>query len=188
MSSGITVISGPAGVGKGTVVSALRRRHPEIWVSVSATTRPPRPGEIEGVHYYFLSEEEFDALVTSGGLLEWAVVHGRHRYGTPSAPVLEAAAEGKPVILEIDLAGARQVRERLPEAHSVFLQPPDWDTLVGRLAGRGTETPDQVERRLQTARVEMDAAAEFDAVVVNDELGRTVDRLVELVGLSSTDR
>ena len=152
-------------------------------MSVSATTRPPRPGEVEGVHYFFLSEEEFDALVASGGFLEWAVVHGRHRYGTPSAPVLRAAAEGNAVILEIDLDGARQVRERLPEARSVFLQPPDWDTLVGRLAGRGTETTEQVERRLQTARVEMDAAAEFDAIVVNDQLGRTVDQLVDFVGL-----
>lgn len=183
MSLGITVISGPAGVGKGTVVSELRRLRPQVWVSVSATTRPARPGEIDGVHYHFLSEEAFDTLVATGGLLEWAVVHGKHRYGTPAAPVLAAAAQGKPVILEIDLAGARQVRERLPDSFSIFLAPPDWDTLVGRLSGRGTETSAQVERRLRTAKVELDAASEFDAIVVNDDLGATVTELVRLMGL-----
>ncbi|MDN5571470.1 MAG: guanylate kinase [Propionibacteriaceae bacterium] len=179
----MTVISGPAGVGKGTVVSRLAAEHPQIWVSVSTTTRAPRPGEVDGVHYLFVSEAEFDALVEDGGLLEWAVVHGRHRYGTPAAPVFAAEAEGRVVILEIDLAGARQVRERLPQARSIFLAPPDWGTLVGRLTGRGTETNDQVERRLQTARVELEAAAEFDEVVVNDELGATVGKLVSLLGL-----
>lgn len=183
MTRGITVISGPAGVGKGTVVSRLKAEHPEVWVSVSATTRPPRPGEVDGVHYLFVDEDEFDAMVADGGLLEWAVVHGRHRYGTPAAPVAEAAAQGRVVILEIDLAGARQVRERLPEARSIFLAPPDWDTLVGRLAGRGTESDEQVARRLQTARVELDAASEFDEIVVNDDVGSCVGKLVSLLGL-----
>ena len=183
MSARITVISGPAGVGKGTVVQRLKELHPEVWVSVSATTRPPRPGEVDGVHYLFTSEADFDTLVASDGLLEWAVVHGRHRYGTPAAPVLEAAAQGRPVILEIDLQGARQVRETLPKAHFVFLAPPDWSTLVNRLEGRGTESPDQVARRLETARVEMAAAEEFDEVVVNDELGATVEKLVDSLSL-----
>ncbi|WP_416046556.1 guanylate kinase [Propioniciclava soli] len=183
VSSGITVISGPAGVGKGTVVSHLVAAHPEIWVSVSATTRPPRPGEVEGRHYHFVSESDFDALVAGDGLLEWAVVHGRHRYGTPAEPVRRAADAGRVVVLEIDLAGARQVRKALPEARSVFLAPPDWDTLVGRLAGRGTETSEQVERRLQTAKVELDAAQEFDHVVVNDDVEGTVGQLVSLLGL-----
>lgn len=185
MSHGITVISGPAGVGKGTVVQALRQSHPEVWVSVSATTRPPRPGEVDGVHYSFTSEEEFDRLVAEDGLLEWAVVHGRHRYGTPAAPVLETAAAGRPVILEIDLQGARQVRETVPGAHFVFLAPPDWSTLVGRLKGRGTESPDQVARRLETARIEMAASEEFDEIIVNDELGETVDKLVSSLSLQT---
>lgn len=185
MTGGITVLSGPAGVGKGTVVSHLRRRSPRVWVSVSATTRPPRAGEVDGVHYRFVSEAEFDELVRTGGLLEWAVVHGRHRYGTPRAPVVEAAAAGREVILEIDLDGARQVRRTLPQARLVFLAPPDWQTLVGRLTGRGTETAGQVERRLQTARTELDAAREFDHLVVNDRLGETVDQLVVLLGLQA---
>ncbi len=188
MTSDITVVSGPAGVGKGTVVSLLRERHPQVWVSVSATTRPPRPGEVEGVHYRFVTPEEFDRLIACGGLLEWAVVHGRHRYGTPAAPVFEAAASGRPVILEIDLDGARQVRERLPGTRSVFIAPPDWDTLTRRLSGRGTETPEQLARRLETARVELAAAEEFDHVVVNDRLGSTVDQLVALLGLHADTR
>lgn len=185
MTPGITVISGPAGVGKGTVVQRLKRAHPEVWVSVSATTRPPRPGEVDGVHYLFTSEAEFDDMVANDGLLEWAVVHGRHRYGTPAEPVRTMAAQGRPVILEIDLQGARQVRETLPEARFVFLSPPDWSTLVGRLEGRGTESPDQVARRLETARVELAASEEFDEVIINDELGDTVAKLVSSLGLQT---
>ena len=183
MTSGITVISGPAGVGKGTVVRRLRAEHPQVWVSVSATTRPPRPGEVEGEHYLFVSEADFDDLIASGGLLEWATVHGKHRYGTPAAAVRSVADTGRPVILEIDLQGARQVRRTLPEARFVFLSPPGWSTLEGRLRGRGTETPEQVARRLETARTELAAADEFDVTIVNDELGATVAQLVSFLGL-----
>ncbi len=185
MSGDITVISGPTAVGKGTVVSLLRQHHPEVWVSVSATTRAPRPGEIDGVHYLFTSGEEFDELIEAGGLLEWAFVHGRERYGTPAAPVFAAVATGRRVILEIDLAGARQIKDRLPGARFIFIAPPDWDTLVDRLSGRGTETTEQMERRLATARVELAAADEFDHVVVNGELGATVAELVTLLGLQA---
>ena len=184
MSGSITVISGPAGVGKGTVVRQLRKLHPEVWVSVSATTRAPRPGEVDGVDYLFRSETEFDQLIASGGMLEWATVHGKHRYGTPSAPVFTVQGEGRPVILEIDLQGARQVRETLPTAQYVFLAPPDWDTLVERLEGRGTESAAQVERRLQTARIELAAAErEFDRIIVNDDVSRAVAELVDFLGL-----
>ncbi|MEZ5201275.1 MAG: guanylate kinase [Micropruina glycogenica] len=183
MSGDVTVISGPTAVGKGTVVQALKARHPEVWVSVSATTRPPRPTEIDGVHYHFVSNADFDVLVATDGLLEWATVHGRDRYGTPSAPVEAAVERGERVILEIDLQGARQVRQRLPGARLVFIAPPNWAELVNRLVGRGTETAEQRERRLRTAQVELAAADEFDHVVVNDDLGRAVDDLVSLLGL-----
>ncbi|MEZ5129402.1 MAG: guanylate kinase [Micropruina glycogenica] len=183
MSGDVTVISGPTAVGKGTVVQALKARHPEVWVSVSATTRPPRPTEVDGVHYHFVSNADFDVLVATDGLLEWATVHGRDRYGTPSAPVEAAVERGERVILEIDLQGARQVRQRLPGARLVFIAPPNWAELVNRLVGRGTETAEQRERRLRTAQVELAAADEFDHVVVNDDLGRAVDDLVSLLGL-----
>ena len=179
----VTVISGPTAVGKGTVVAALRERRPDVWVSVSATTRPPRPGEVDGVHYLFVDDAEFDELIGTDGLLEWAVVHGTHRYGTPSAPVRAAVAAGRRAILEIDLQGARQVREKLPQVRSVFIAPPSWETLVERLVGRGTEGAAERERRLETARAELAAAAEFDHVVVNDDLGQAVQDLVDLLGL-----
>ena len=183
MSGDVTVISGPTAVGKGTVVQALKARHPEVWVSVSATTRAPRPNEVDGVHYHFVSGADFDRLIDSDGLLEWAVVHGRDRYGTPAEPVRAAVERGERVILEIDLQGARQVRQRLPQARSVFIAPPSWDELVNRLVGRGTESAEQRERRLLTARTELAAAQEFDHIVVNDDLGRAVDDLVSLLGL-----
>lgn len=170
-------------MGKGTVVQALRNQYPELWVSVSATTRAPRPGEVEGVHYLFVSDEEFDELIAGDGLLEWALVHGTDRYGTPAAPVRAAVAAGRRVILEIELQGARQVRERLPEARLVFIAPPTPETLKERLLARGTETEEQMARRLRTAEVEMAAADEFDHVVVNDDLGIAVGQLVELLGL-----
>lgn len=180
----LTVLAGPTAVGKGTVSADVRARYPEVWLSVSATTRAPRPGEVDGVHYHFVSGEAFDALASSGELLEWAVVHGRNRYGTPRGPVLERLAAGEPALLEIDLAGARQVREAMPEARFVFLAPPSWDELVRRLVGRGTEDPEERERRLETARVELAAAPEFDHVVVNDDVHRATDELIEVMGLA----
>ena len=151
---------------------------------MSATTRPPRPGEVDGVHYRFVDDAGFDAMVARGELLEWAVVHGRHRYGTPRAPVVERLAAGVPVLLEIDLQGARQVRESMPGARFVFLAPPSWEELVRRLVGRGTEGAAARERRLATARVEMAAEGEFDHTVVNDDVRRAADDLVSWMGLS----
>lgn len=179
----LTVVSGPAGVGKGTVVARLRAEHPEVFVSVSATTRPARAGEVDGEHYLFVSEEEFDELVRSSALLEWATVHGAARYGTPSAPVRAALASGREAILEIDLQGARQIRDSWPSSRFVFLAPPSWEELVRRLVGRGTETPGQRDRRLLTAQGEMSSMTEFDHVVVNREVGQAVDELIVLLGL-----
>ena len=180
----LTVLAGPTAVGKGTVVAELRRRHPNLFVSISATTRQPRPGEVDGVHYHFVSDEDFDSLVASGQMLEWALVHGVHRYGTPRGPVQDRLNAGCPALLEIDLAGARQVRRAMPEARLVFLAPPSWDELVRRLIGRGTEDAQERERRLTTARTELDAAGEFDHVIVNDTVSRATDELEGLMGLS----
>jgi guanylate kinase len=179
----LTVVSGPTAVGKGTVVARLREQHPEIFISVSATTRPPRPGEIDGVHYLFVTDAEFDHLIEANALLEWAVVHGVHRYGTPRAPVMQALADGREALLEIDLQGARQVRQACPDARFVFLAPPSMDELIRRLVGRGTESGAQRARRLETARAEMAARAEFDHVVVNREIGQAVEELVVLLRL-----
>jgi guanylate kinase len=179
----LTVLSGPTAVGKGTVVTRLAQEHPDIFVSVSVTTRPPRPGEVHGVHYHFISDAEFDLLIANNELLEWAAVHGAYRYGTPRAPVLQALAEGRPALLEIDLEGARQVKVNCPDARFVFLAPPSWEELVRRLVGRGTESAGQRERRLETARAELAAQAEFDYVVVNREIGQAVEELVTLVRL-----
>jgi guanylate kinase len=179
----LTVLSGPTAVGKGTVVTHLSQEHPEIFVSVSVTTRPPRPGEVDAVHYHFVSDAEFDALIAEGALLEWAIVHGVHRYGTPRDPVLRALDEGRPALLEIDLQGARQVKANCPDARFVFLAPPSWEELVRRLVGRGTESAVQQQRRLETAGAELAARAEFDHVVVNREIGQAVEDLVALVRL-----
>jgi guanylate kinase len=177
----LTVLAGPTAVGKGTVAADIRKNHPEVWISVSATTRKPRPGEVHGRHYWFVSEEEFDDLVASGQLLEWAVVHKGARYGTPRRPVEEALAAGRPALLEIDLQGARQVRRTMPEALFVFLAPPSWEELVRRLVGRGTETPEERERRLETAREELAAESEFDVTVVNTEVHAASEELVALI-------
>ncbi|MFP5335596.1 MAG: guanylate kinase [Actinomycetes bacterium] len=181
--SRLTVLAGPTAVGKGTVSADVRARYPQVWLSVSATTRPPRPGEVDGVHYHFVDGAAFDAMVERGEMLEWAVVHGRHRYGTPRRPVEQALAEGRPALLEIDLQGARQVRESMPDALFVFLAPPSWEELVRRLVGRGTEDEAERERRLATARVEMAAESEFDVTVVNDDVRRATDELVSWMGL-----
>ena len=177
----LTVLAGPTAVGKGTVVRALRERDADIWISVSATTRDPRPGEVDGVHYFFVSAEEFDRMITDSELLEWAVVHGVHRYGTPRAPVESHLAAGTPVVLEIDLQGARQVRRSMPGALFVFLAPPSWEELVNRLVGRGTESPDERKRRLATAREELAAEYEFDLTIVNDTVENAAAALERVI-------
>jgi guanylate kinase len=179
----LTVLSGPSGVGKGSVVKVLRARHPGVWLSVSVTTRPPRPGEREGVEYFFVDQAVFDRMVAAGELLE----HDAHMgasYGTPRRPVEEQLAKGTPVLLEIDLMGARQVRAAMPDAQLVFLAPPTFDELARRLVGRGTEDPAKVRVRLDRARIEMAAEDEFDVVVVNDDLELAADRLVALMGVN----
>ncbi|MGY1456999.1 guanylate kinase [Streptomyces sp. SS8] len=179
----LTVLSGPSGVGKSTVVAHLRKVHPEIWLSVSATTRRPRPGEQHGVQYFFVDDEEFDKLVANGELLEWAEFAG-NRYGTPRRAVLERLEAGEPVLLEIDLQGARLVRESMPEAQLVFLAPPSWDELVRRLTGRGTESPEVVERRLAAARIELAAESEFDVTLVNTSVEDVSRELLALMKVS----
>jgi guanylate kinase len=179
----LAVLAGPTAVGKGSVAADIREHHPEVWISVSATTRAARPGEEHGVHYWFVSDEEFDRMVEQGELLEWAVVHNANRYGTPRGPVEEALAAGRPAMLEIDLQGARQVRETMPEALFVFLSPPSWDELVRRLVGRGTETEEERERRLATAVEELAAETEFDVSIVNHEVHAAAEELVALMVL-----
>jgi guanylate kinase len=179
----LTVLAGPTAVGKGSVAADIRAHHRDIWISVSATTRPPRPGEIDGVHYRFVDDDEFDRMVEAGELLEWATVHQQARYGTPRQPVDDALASGRLALLEIDLQGARQVRESMPEALFVFLQPPSWDELVSRLVRRGTETDDDRERRLETARRELAAVGEFDEIVTNSEIHAAAEELVALMRL-----
>lgn len=180
----LTVLAGPTAVGKGTVSAYVREQFPQVWLSVSATTRPPRPGEVDGVHYRFVDEAGFDAMVAGGQLLEWAVVHGRHRYGTPRGPVERALREGRPALLEIDLQGARQVRATMPQARFVFLAPPTWEELVRRLVGRGTETAQERDRRLATAREELAAEPEFDVTIVNDDVPTASAALVRQMGLN----
>lgn len=175
------VLAGPTAVGKGTVAAAVRRDFPEVWLSVSMTTRKPRPREIDGVHYHFVDDEEFDRVRQAGEFLEWAVVHGRARYGTPRRPVLEALAAGRKALLEIDLQGARQVRQQMPEALFVFLAPPSWEELVRRLVGRGTESQEERQVRLATARRELAAQQEFDVTIVNDNVQRASKELVSLM-------
>ncbi|MEK8142414.1 guanylate kinase [Streptomyces sp. M10(2022)] len=176
----LTVLSGPSGVGKSTVVAHMRKVHPEVWLSVSATTRKPRPGERNGVHYFFVDNEEFDKLIANGELLEWAEFAG-NRYGTPRRAVIERLESGEPVLLEIDLQGARLVRQSMPEARLVFLAPPSWDELVRRLTGRGTEAPDVIERRLDAAKVELAAEAEFDMTLVNTSVEGVARELLTLM-------
>ena len=184
----VTVLAGPTAVGKGTVSTYIRDHYPQVWLSVSATTRPPRPGEVDGTHYFFVSDEQFDRMVEHHELLEWAVVHNSHRYGTPRAKVLEALDRGRSVLLEIDLQGARQIRRSLPTARFVFLAPPSWEEMVARLTGRGTESPEQQRARLETAKVELAARREFDHCVINDTVQRAAAELVALMGLPAQPR
>ncbi|PZU46282.1 MAG: guanylate kinase [Arsenicicoccus sp.] len=177
----LVVLAGPTAVGKGTVASYVREHYPDVWLSVSATTRPPRPGEEDGRHYFFVDEPEFDRLERTGQLLESATVHGRARYGTPRGPVEQALLQGRPTMLEIDLQGARQVRQAMPEALFVFLAPPSWEELVQRLVGRGTESEAERATRLETARTELAAVSEFDVTIVNDDVARAAEHLVSLM-------
>jgi guanylate kinase len=178
--SRLTVLAGPTAVGKGTVVKRLAERFGDVWVSVSVTTRPQREGEVDGIDYHFVDDAEFTRMVEAGEFLEWAVVHGAYRYGTPRRPVEEHLARDVPSLLEIDLAGARQVRAAMPDARLVFLAPPSWEELVRRLRGRGTESDEEQERRLRTARVELEAEKEFDEVVVNDDIDEAAERVHRL--------
>ncbi|TDC99459.1 guanylate kinase [Saccharopolyspora terrae] len=176
----LTVVSGPSGVGKSSVLSEVRRQVPEVYFSVSATTRAPRPGEVDGVHYHFVSVAEFERMIADGEMLEHARYAGNF-YGTPRKPVQEAIAAGKPAVLEIELQGARQVREAWPDAQLVMLLPPSWDELVDRLTGRGTEPADVVEKRLAAARDELAAEPEFDETVVNADVQSATSELVRLI-------
>jgi guanylate kinase len=180
--SRLTVLTGPSGVGKGTVLSHLRASHPEVWLSVSATTRKPRPGEKDGVHYHFVDEDEFAKMVANGELLEWAVFAGNH-YGTPRKAVLDKLESGEPVLLEVDLQGARQVRESMPEAQLVFLAPPSWEELVRRLTGRGTESQEVIDERLRAARIELAAESEFDTTLVNTSVEGVAVELLALLNV-----
>jgi guanylate kinase len=185
--SRLTVLSGPSGVGKSTVIAELRRVCPQIWLSVSVTTRPPRAGEVDGREYRFVGNREFDRMVAAGELLEWAEFAG-NRYGTPRKPLEEKLAAGVPCLLEIDLAGARQVRRSMPDACLVFLAPPSWDELVRRLTGRGTESPEVVQRRLEVARSELAAESEFDVPIVNTSVEEVCRQVIALILGSSDDQ
>lgn len=176
----VYVITGPSGVGKGTLIRSLCQQLPELEVSVSATTRAPRPGEVDGVDYHFLSDAEFEARLARGDFVEHARYSG-HRYGTLRSELESRTAAGAPVVLEIEVQGARQVRATLPSAVQVFIAPPSREALRARLVGRGTDTPRDVEARLKTAREEMEAQREFAHVVVNDRLERAVAELVAIV-------
>jgi guanylate kinase len=177
----LTVLAGPTAVGKGTVSAQVRAAHPEVWLSVSVTTRAPRPGEIDGVHYTFIDDARFDAMIERGELLEWAVLHSAHRSGTPREPVEEALRRGRLALLEIDLQGARQVRQAMPEALLVFLAPPSWEELVRRLVRRGTESEAERARRLETAVSELAAEPEFDATIINADVQTAARELVRLM-------
>ena len=174
------VITGPSGVGKGTLIRSLRERLPELELSVSATTRPPRPGEHDGVDYHFLDDEEFERRIEAGDFLEHADYSGR-RYGTLRSEVERRLGAGVPIVLEIEVQGARQVREAAPEAVQIFIAPPDPEALRERLCGRGTDSDAEVERRLAVAREELAARREFPHVVVNDTVERAVDELAGIV-------
>lgn len=184
--SRLVVLAGPTAVGKGTVAAYIREHHPEVHLSVSATTRAPRAGEVEGVSYFFVSDEEFDTMIADGELLEYATVHNAYRYGTPRGPVEAAIRDGNSVLLEIDIQGARAVRRAMPEARLVFLLPPNWDELVRRLIGRGTEDSAEQARRLETAKLELAAQGEFDYRVVNTDVAEAAEEVVDLMQIRKT--
>ena len=181
----LIVLCGPAGVGKGTVLGRVREQHPEIWLSVSATTRQPRPGEVDGVNYFFMPEQEFLDKEAAGEFLETADVFGLAHYGTPVKPVVEHLERNIPVILEIDIQGARSVKQRAGalgiEVMTVFIAPPSFEELERRLIGRGTETPEQQAKRLETAKIELAAESEFDKVIVNNVVDEAADELWNLI-------
>ncbi|AAT88963.1 guanylate kinase [Leifsonia xyli subsp. xyli str. CTCB07] len=177
----LVVLAGPTAVGKGTVSAYIRENYPEVLLSVSATTRSPRPGEVDGVNYYFVDDAAFDRMIAAGDLLEHATVHNAYRYGTPRAPIEKALDDGRSVLLEIDLQGARQVRASMPEARLIFLLPPTWEELVRRLTGRGTEDAAEQQRRLETAKVELAAQNEFDHRVVNHTVADAAREVVDLM-------
>lgn len=181
----LIVLCGPAGVGKGTVLGRVREQHPEIWLSVSATTRQPRPGEVDGVNYFFMPEQEFLDKEAAGEFLETADVFGLAHYGTPVKPVVEHLERNIPVILEIDIQGARSVKQRARElgieVMTVFIAPPSFEELERRLIGRGTETPEQQAKRLETAKIELAAESEFDKVIVNNVVDEAADELWNLI-------
>jgi guanylate kinase len=179
--SSLVVLAGPTAVGKGTVAGYIRENYPDVRLSVSATTRAPRPGEVEGESYFFVDDAEFDRMIEGGELLEWATVHNAYRYGTPRRPVDEAIASGNSVLLEIDLQGARAVRRAMPEATLVFLLPPTWEELVRRLIGRDTEDTAEQARRLETAKLELAAQGEFDHRVVNHDVADAAREVVDLM-------
>jgi guanylate kinase len=181
--SRLVVLAGPTAVGKGAVSRYIRENYPNVVLSISATTRPPRIGEVDGEHYYFVSDSVFDEMVERGEFLEYATVHNAYRYGTPRPPIDAALATGRSVLLEIDLQGARAVRAAMPQALLVFLLPPTWEELVRRLVGRGTENPVEQARRLATARVELRAQDEFDVKVVNDDVSQAAREVVELLAV-----
>ena len=176
----LLVLAGPAGVGKGTVVKEILSKNTDFMLSVSATTRPPRPSESDGIHYHFVSESDFEDLIKTGQLLEWAQVHGQHYYGTPVAELEKAERLARHLVLEIDLQGARQIRSKVDNAVSVFLLPPSIQELEDRLRGRGTETEEQIQTRLETARIELAAASEFDFQVINEDLAKAASEIVDL--------
>lgn len=174
----LVVLAGPSAVGKSTVVNRLRSDVERLYFSVSMTTRAPRPGEVDGRDYFYVSPTEFQATIDRGEMLEWADIHGGlQRSGTPAAPVQQALSEGRPVLVEVDLEGARNVARMLPSAKTVFLAPPSWETLVERLTGRGTEPEEVIQRRLETARAELAAKDEFDYVVINDDVNEAVSAI-----------
>lgn len=180
----LTVIAGPTAVGKGTVVRYLLEHHPEIKVSVSVTTRKPRPGEVDGKDYFFVSDSEFDGMIESNQLLEYAIVHQSSKYGTPRKPVEDALSRGEQIILEIDIQGAEQVKASMPEARLIFIAPPSMEELKKRLIGRGTESPEEIAIRLQTAEIELNSMNSFDFVVVNNDVAECAQEVLDLMQTS----